>query len=464
MNIKEIYDEIRQESGTNRKMEILKKYSDDTILKAVLYNTYSNRVKYHIKQIPGYDPRKGAPAMELQDALIILKTISDRKVTGNDAIEYLKSVLESVSSEDAHVIERIIEKDAKIGMARTNINKIFPGLIETTPYQGAQSFSEKKARDIISEGRAWSQVKMDGRYCNAIIQEGSVFLESRSGEPTIIIGATILEELSKWDDGVLNGELTIDGVDRNTSNGIINSIISISKKISEGETADKDISQIKERHGVTYNEALKLIRFTLWDRISINEYFNGRSDTMYLDRFKQLKSRIDLHGCDMVSLVENKIIETYEQAMDHFVSSLNRGLEGTILKSAIAPWKDGKPKWQVKMKLEIDLDMEIIEFNYGTPGTKNENVISSLTVKSSCGRVVTRPGGIDESTMTWITQNQSDLMGSIVTMKCCGISHDNEGNYSTLHPVFKSMRDDKHEADSFEKIMEIESMAKSLNK
>ena len=47
-------------------------------------------------------------------------------------------------------------------------------------------------------------------------------------------------------------------------------------------------------------------------------------------------------------------------------------------------------------------------------------------------------------------------------MKCCGISHDSEGNYSTLHPVFKSIRDDKHAADSFEKIMEIESMVKSL--
>ncbi len=166
----------------------------------------------------------------------------------------------------------------------------------------------------------------------------------------------------------------------------------------------------------------------------------------------------------MVSLIETKEVRSYTEAMNHFISSLNNELEGTILKSAISPWKDGKPKWQVKMKLEIDLDMEIIKFNYGTPGTKNENVISSLTVKSSCGRVVTRPGGIDESMMTWITQNQSNLMGSIITMKCCGISHDSEGNYSTLHPVFKSIRDDKQEADSFEKIMEIESMAKSLSK
>jgi len=463
MTIKQIFDQIRSESGTNRKMEILGMYKTDEILRAVLYNTYSNRVKYHIKQIPVYKRDDSQPTMEMQDALILLKSISDRKVTGNAAIEWLVSILEAVSPDDAHVIERIIEKDAKIGMAKTNINKIFPDLIETTPYQGAQSFSEKKARDILSEGPAWSQVKMDGRYCNAIIQEGSVYLESRSGEPTVILGAAIIEELSKWDDGVLNGELTIDGVDRNTSNGIINSIISISKKIQDGEDPDSDMENIKDRHGMSYEEALGLIRFTLWDRIEIDEYFNGESKTPYMDRFSQLKNRIGLHNCTMISLVETQLVLTYEEAMNHFISVLGRGLEGTILKSTTAPWKDGKPKWQIKMKLEIDLDMEIIGFNYGTPGTKNEHVISSLTVQSSCGKVVTRPGGIDESTMTWITQNQSNLMGSIVTMKCCGLSHDNEGNYSTLHPVFKSIRDDKHEADSLEKIFEIENAAKTLS-
>lgn len=462
MRIKEIFDEIRLEPGTNQKMEILKKYSNIEPLKSVLYSAYSNKIKYHIKQIPSYSVGSGDNIIDISDALILLKTISDRKITGNAAILHLIAILESLHPDDAHVIERIIEKDAKIGMAKTNINKIFPGLIETTPYQGAQAFSEKLAREILKEGQAWSQIKMDGRYCNALIQEGSVFLESRSGEPTNILGAKVLSELSKWDDGVLNGELTIDGVDRNTSNGIINSIISISKKISDGEDIKSDIENISDRHGMSYEEALGRIRFTVWDRIELNEYFEGKSNEMYIDRFAKLKNRISLSDNSMVELIETQSVVSYEEAIEHFLSVLNRGLEGTILKSITAPWKDGKPKWQIKMKLEIDLDMQIIGFNYGTKGTKNESVISSLTVQSSCGKVVTRPGGIDESTMTWITQNQHKLMGTIVSMKCCGLSHDNEGSYSTLHPVFKSIRDDKHEADSLERILEIEKMAKSL--
>ena len=73
MKIKEIFDEIRLESGTNLKMEILKKYSKKDLLKEVLYNTYSNKIKYHIKQIPEYSPNSGESWMELSSALIILK-------------------------------------------------------------------------------------------------------------------------------------------------------------------------------------------------------------------------------------------------------------------------------------------------------------------------------------------------------------------------------------------------------
>ena len=60
------------------------------------------------------------------------------------------------------------------------------------------------------------------------------------------------------------------------------------------------------------------------------------------------------------------------------------------------------------------------------------------------------------------TNNQKSLLGSIIEMKCCGLSKDSEGNYSTLHPVFKLIRQDKDTADSFEQIVSIENMAKSL--
>jgi ATP-dependent DNA ligase len=460
--IKSILEEIALQSGTNEKMKTLKKYKENNLLKNVIYIALSKRVKFYIRQIPQYECSE--KSMDLTWAIEKLKDISNREVTGNDAIDYLKWILSSVSSDDAYVIERIIEKDLKIGMGQTNINKIIPKLIEKTPYMGASSFEEKLARDILKDGLAYSQIKMDGRYCNAIIEEGNVYLESRSGEETYIPMSNLVFALRSFPKNcVLNGELTIDGIDRNESNGIINSVISISKKLKDGSDAEKDKKHILARHNISYEEALRQIKYTVWDMVQIEEYLDGKSKFDYTSRLMALRGYLDkMDTLNSIRIIESKKVKTYAEAIAHFQEALARGEEGTILKSTMGQWKDGKPKWQVKMKLEIDLDMKIIGFNYGTRGTKNENLISSINVESSCGLVKTRPTGITEADMKYITKNHKELLGSVISMKCSGLSHDNEGNYSTLHPVFKVLRDDKYEANSLEEIKKIETMVKTL--
>ncbi len=461
--IKSILDEISNEPGSNAKMDILRKYKDNELLKRVIYAAKSPRVKYYIKQIPGHCFDLSYDYIKLEEALDRLSKLSSREYTGGLASDWLQSILNSLSEDDAYVIKRIIEKDLKIGMGTSNINKVIPKLIEKTPYMGASSFKERLAKDVLSEGYAYSQIKMDGRYCNAIIEDGGVYLESRSGEETYLPMSSVVNALYRFPkDGVLNGELTIDGIDRNESNGIINSVISISKKIRDGIDVEKDKQHIFNRHSIPYEDALEKITFTVWDLVQIEEYLDGKSKSDYTCRLIALKEYISSIDNDSIRLIESKKVNTYAEAMAHFQEALARGEEGTILKSALGTWKDGKPKWQVKMKLEMDLDMKIVGFNYGTRGTKNEHLISSLNVESSCGLVKTRPTGINEADMKYITENQELLLGSMISMKCSGLSHDNEGNYSTLHPVFKVIRDDKPEANSLHEIKKIEHMVKTL--
>jgi len=209
MSIKQIFDEISSTTSSLEKMEILKKYKDNELLKRVLYLANSKRVKFFIKQIPEYTHNK--IGWTLEESLNMLMSIANREFTGQNAIDKLIIWLENVSADDAYIIERIIEKDCKIGMGTTFMNKVIKDLIEDTPYMGAISFDEKKARAIFYKGsRGISQIKMDGRYCNAIIRGGEVELESRSGEATVVTGAKFLIELANFEDCVLNGELTMD--------------------------------------------------------------------------------------------------------------------------------------------------------------------------------------------------------------------------------------------------------------
>ena len=138
-----------------------------------------------------------------------LSPLSLRQLTGHAAINHLAATLEFCSEDDAYIIERIIEKDCKINLGTSLINKVFPKLIEETPYMGAKAFDEKLAKAIFKDGSALSQVKMDGRYCNAVIANNSVDMESRQGEPTLLGDAYFISELNQLKDCVLNGELTM---------------------------------------------------------------------------------------------------------------------------------------------------------------------------------------------------------------------------------------------------------------
>jgi len=461
-SIKSIITEIANEGGSNAKMDILKSYEDTPLLKEVLYTAKSKKVKFYLKQIPEYSSNGRNESLEW--ALEQLEAISSGALRGGQATEHLEFILSSVGEDDAYIVERIIDKDLKFGMGTSNINKVFKGLIEKTPYMGAKSFSEDLAKKIFAKGGiAVSQVKMDGRYCNAIIRGGEVELESRQGETTHVGDAKFLRELSVMQDCVLNGELTIDGLDRYTANGVVASIVDIEgKRETRGEEATaKKITAFEKKHG-SYEEAINGIRYTVWDMITVDEYFEKKTDRVYAERSSILAATLGKFQMSKVSLVEGAVVKTYEEAMSHFQQILARGEEGTILKALDGAWKDGKPNWQVKMKLEMNIDLKVIGFEYGEKGTKNENVYSTIKLESSCGKLRTNPAGMKEAMMADITERAEELMGTIVEIRCCGLSQNSDGEWSTLHPSVVALRDDKDTCDSLESAIDIENMAKGL--
>lgn len=470
MKIKEILDEIAGISGKNDKIKALESHKDNALLKRVIYLAHSPRVKFFLKQIPEYSFVE--ETLSLSESVEELVKIANRDYTGAAATEFLLGLLAYSHPDDAFVLERIIGKDLKIGMD-SSINKVFPKHIEETPYQGATSFSEKGALKLFDiktrtkdgvVSNIISQIKADGTYRNAIITNGEVELLSRQGETSNLKGAKFLDELAQLPDCVLNGELTVDGItDRATANGIVSSIMDITQKAEERgekETAKK-IKAFTEKHG-DMTEMIGKLRFTVWDMITVKEYLDASSDVPYLIRLDTLKTILNENAFTNIDLIETKFVETYEEAMEHFLDAQERGLEGTIIKSAIAGWKDGKPTYQIKMKLEMDMDLRIVGFNYGNKGTKNEHVISVLQLESEDGLLKTNPGGMTEAMMADVTARQEELLGTVVQIRCCGLSKTDKG-WSTQHPSIVELRTDKNTCDTLESCIAIQEMAKTLS-
>jgi len=449
--IKKIFDEIAAESSTIKKMEILDSYKDNELLKRVLYMACSKRVKFYIKTIPEYI--NVGQNETLESALERLSKLSSRELTGYAAISHLSNTLESLSPENAYIIERIIEKKPKIGLETKMLNKVWTDLIEKVGYQGCKAYS----RDLVDKlfkkfKKVYSQLKLDGQYINVTISDGDVEMVSRQGEPTNLENPKFLKELKMLPDGVLNCELTMDNVERYKSNGMITSLISIANKKSKGENVDKEIAKFESKH-MPYREALDLIRITSWDLLTLDEYYSRTCSRVYDDRLEELKKVVV--GFEMLSVVETRIVKNKEEAMEHFEDVLLRGLEGTILKAADGLWVDSKPSYQIKLKKEVMLDLKIVGFSYGDKGTKNENVISSLLVQSDDGLLKSTAGGITEDDMEEITNNQGKYLGAIAEIKCNGVSITEKG-YSLLHPRYIKHRiGDKDVANTLEECLEI---------
>lgn len=449
---------ISDESSTNKKTDILTQNKDNYLLQRVLYMALSRKIKFYVKNIPDVDTEKPHNIdLDLSEALDMLEDVYKRKVTGNASIRHIHGIMNRLSHEDANVVYRIIQKDLKLGIGKTIVNKVFPKLIEDTPYMGALPYDRKSAETLITTQTCVSQTKMDGRYCNAIIRDGDVELESRQGEETILYGFSVMTELRKFPDCVLNGELTIDGIPRFTANGIIASIIDIETKRYKNEDLTKEIKKFESKHG-SYESYRDRVVFTVWDCITVEEYFAFYSPLKYLNRFMNIVNMLSEQQCKNIRLVESRSVKTLQDALEHYTEMIEKGDEGTIIKSVGGVWKDGKFSFQQKVKKEEYYDLKIVGFHYGTKGTKNEKLISSVDVESSDGKLKVTPSNMKESMMKDITVNQDKYLGMIAEVKCSGLSWDSDGNYSLLHPVFIKVRDDKNVAQSLDECIAISKM------
>ena len=111
----------------------------------------------------------------------------------------------------------------------------------------------------------------------------------------------------------------------------------------------------------------------------------------------------------------------------------------------------------------MNIDLRIVKPVYGTEGKKYEGFINGFELESSCGTINTIARGVKEGEMKEFTEmGEEALSGMIVETRCSGLSQNEDGEWSLLHPSVVELRRDKNTCDDFESAKEIQEMAKSL--
>lgn len=425
-NYKIFFQCLKVTSSRLEKEAMLKANAEDPVLQKIFYLAHSPFVKFHIKKIPTYS---AVGDMPLWGAMKNLNPLRTREVTGHAARDHLQAVLESVSSDDAWVIERIIAKNMDAGVQST-VNKVWPGLIETFDVMKASNMNAKNLESITYP--AIAEVKADGVRHNIFVDDLDVLYFSRSGKEYDYLGipdlAFIELKNSFGEAMVFDGEVVVHGPDnkplpRKTSNGIISKVLKETAKVSDIEN----------------------VVFYLWDAIPYKDWLKGKYSERQDHRKQLLVEAAMKLNSKHIKIIEGRTVKSLEDAQEYYQEQILLGREGIILKNAKTEWSLTRSKEHIKFKAENECDLLCTGYKPGTG--KYEGLIGSLDLQTSDGKIKVNVGsGLNDADRK---KDPSEYIGKVISI-VYNEKISSGDSWSLFLPRFIEIRDDKTEADSFE--------------
>lgn len=430
-----VYDLIERLAATSKHTEkeaILRSVVgtdiEETVKKVFSY-AYDESINFWLREFPF--PETFTEHFPTDHMFKNLDLFSSRELTGNAAMKHANDVAKMLSYKDAVIFDRILKRDLRCATTDTLANKIWPGLIETFPYQRCSSFNEKNLRKL--RFPCYSQVKADGLYTDIIVKDGKVKYQTRTGK-TLLVNDPIRDKelLESGENFVVQGEgLIKDGkggyLSRKEGNGILNS-------------DDIDLS---------------LVEFVVWDIVRYEDWKAGLSKTPYNIRLSSLTKLIDTMSVKSIVLVDTIIVNSVQEIIDHFKLNVERGEEGSVAKNLSAQWKDGTSPDQVKIKIEFVCELVVIGYKEGEG--RNKGRLGAFLCASQCGLLEVNVGtGYKDSERIKMWKNRDSYIGRIFAVKSNDViqNRNTPEKWSLFLPRSVEERSDKTVADTYERILE----------
>lgn len=448
MTSDDVFDAIEQIAATPGKKDkeaLVAALLKDPLGKQVLVACYDPFVTYGIAKVPDRTSPSPDGCGIGHDGFMLLEDMAKRYVTGNLMKARVEDYINDMSARSAELFRRILTKDMRAGFTDGTINRVAPGTVVEFAYMRCSLPKDAKFDKFQWAKGCFSQVKADGMFANLnTYSDGTVSLHSRQGTP-FPVGHPDLEELYNWASNTLSpgtqshGELLVQDamgktLPRQIGNGMLN-------KVAQG-------GRLEEGHRITYS---------IWDQIPLTVAVpKGKCDTPYVDRLTAIIHQLKAKPSGIpISLIETRVVGSLREAYKHSAECTRRGLEGTIIKNRTATWKDSTSKEQIKLKLEVEVDLKITGFTEGKG--KNASTFGAISCATSDDLLKVDAGtGITDKMREEINARREELLGSVITIKINDVLYPSASNdfHSAFLPVVIELRNDKTIADSLQRVIE----------
>ena len=455
-----IYQGIEAIAATASKLEkeaLVKQLGSLPLFMRVVRAAYDPFVNYGLAHAPkkreGLAP--GTNTLDEEQFWSILAKLASRELSGTAARDTVQNAVDLLDEPSSALFRRIIAKDLRAGFTEGTVNRVFPGTFAEFPYMRC---SLKDKSNMVKPGwwdkGAISQEKADGMFANVNRAGDTVSIHSRQGSPFPAgcmpeLEAAMIANLAP--ETQTHGELVVyeEVVDpyatylvepikswklmpREKGNGVLNSLLS-GGALEPGQH----------------------VAYMAWDQIPLSAVKpKGKYETGYKARLIALLTQLKGASSTLVRVIPTKQVANQAEAFAHYRELLAQGKEGTVVKHPDAIWKDGTSKDQVKLKLEVDVDLRIKGFIPGTPGTKTEATFGALLCASACDKLEVGVAGLTDAQREKIHNDRERFLETILTVRANAVMAPSgeAGLHSLFLPRAIEFREDKKVADDLQSI------------
>lgn len=419
-NILQLVEELQANRGKLKKMEILKRESENTEFKSF--------IKYVLcpMHIYGIQNRK----------LNRFLGKTDGNTEFNSLFELFEYLLENNTGRDvdAEAVARFIdsEKDEKLkDLYKKAITKNLKMGIDTTVNKAwgkgfIHQFDVMLAKDFYKEhhkikGKEFVLTeKLDGMRIAFIVKNGEINAFTRQGKPVTQL-VELIEEFKTLPNGVYDGELLIKNEDNYTDREVLQETLKLSRK-----------------DGVK-----KGLNFHVFDYLTNEEFEDGESERSYDIRRKIMYNLFDGRVLSHIHLLPILYQGNDLSVVPDMLERLeNEGKEGLMLNISDAKYVCKRTNSILKIKTMKSFDEEILDVFEGEG--KYENMLGGIVVRYKDNTVRVGSGfSDDERELFWSSPEL--LVGKYAEVQYFRESKNAEGGVSVSFPVFKGIRHDKTE-------------------
>ena len=438
MIIRDILETIKNTAGSNAKREILEANKSE-LLDLIFADTYDRSRNYFVKKYDNdpftlFDVDHQYLTIDANYDVFhnMLDKLNNREVTGNAAIALVEDTIASFAEEDRPILNAIMDRNLKIGIAGESFNKSAAN--EINKFEVALAYNLDKVKNVNPiDGTFYASRKLDGVRCIAIVDTNSQSVQfmSRQGKEFTSLNNLKAPMLDLCDEYI--GKMVFDGelcaVDANGNEDFAGAVKRVTKKDQQADD----------------------IKYCIFDILPYDVFIAGedtREETTFpfQDRYKLYTELYMTHmyvgdvAKYIMPLVQERILT--QEDFDKWTDAVSEnGWEGFMLRRDVK-YKAGRTKDLIKVKKFQDAEYVVEDVINGTAvynegGMKEYDIVSALVIRHKDNVVKVGSGLSKEQRLRWFS-NPEEIIGKTITVQYFEETQDSKTKeYSLRFPVLK---------------------------